>query len=169
MKILAQIRQSDIFPDMKDNSTRFEHRKAVRAIVTDEQVRLALLKVGNHNYHKLPGGGIEEGEDIEAALRREIREEIGCEVEVKGELGQIIEYRDAWSQKQTSYCYMAGQIGAIAEPDFAEEELADGFEMVWASDIDAAIALLDADRPDNYVGAFIRARDMKFLRAAKNL
>jgi 8-oxo-dGTP pyrophosphatase MutT (NUDIX family) len=170
MKQLGEIRQSNVYPELADTDpSDFEHREAARAIVVDASGQVALLWVGKHGYHKLPGGGVEDGEDIAQALEREILEEIGCHAEVADELGQIVEYRDKWGQKQTSYCYVAKQVGEKGEPDFTKEELDDGFEIVWAANLDDAINLLENDKPDNYVGMFIRTRDLQFLRAAKNL
>ena len=53
------------------------------AIVTDNRGRVLLLK---HRFRPgsgwgMPGGFIEEGEQPEEALRRELREEIGLEIE----------------------------------------------------------------------------------------
>lgn len=53
------------------------------AVVTDKLGRVLLLK---HRFRPgsgwgMPGGFIEEGEQPEAALRRELREEIGLEIE----------------------------------------------------------------------------------------
>lgn len=42
----------------------FKVRKAARAIVFDKDKNIGILFVANHNYHKLPGGGIEDGEDV---------------------------------------------------------------------------------------------------------
>lgn len=60
-------------------------RTANRAVILDGD---RLLVTVNHNqgveFFLLPGGGQEFGEDRIASVRRECREEIGCEVEVQG-------------------------------------------------------------------------------------
>jgi len=168
MKILREIRHSEIVPDTNDKShADFRKRQAARAIVSDNDGRVVLLHVGKYNYHKLPGGGVEEGEDIEQALERELLEEVGCRVEITGELGEIAEYRDEWDMKQTSYCYLAKQIGEASLPDFTEKELSEGFAVVWAKNIADAISLLEQDTPEEYGGNFIRERDLTFLKAAQ--
>jgi double-stranded uracil-DNA glycosylase len=56
-------------------------RDAVRALVVDADDRLLLVKFENRVTHAAwwatPGGGIEEGESHDTALRRELREELG--------------------------------------------------------------------------------------------
>lgn len=170
MNFLLELRDSDIFPQASDlDASDFLERKAARAIVTNALGQVALLKVGNHNYHKLPGGGIEGQEDTEQALRREVREEIGCEITITNEVGEIIEYKSEQKKKQISYCYRAQQAGELDPPEFTEEEIADGFEIIWLKNIDAAIDTIEQDRPNNYTGRFIQARDLAFLKAAKQL
>jgi 8-oxo-dGTP pyrophosphatase MutT (NUDIX family) len=54
------------------------------AIIYDEAGRIFLMtskKWSDGNVYLIPGGMIEEGETQEAALRREIREELGIELE----------------------------------------------------------------------------------------
>lgn len=167
MKTLREIRHSEIVPGAADkNPVNFSERYAARAIVADKNGRIALLHVGKYNYHKLPGGGVEPGENIERALERELLEEVGCQAEVTGELGEIIEYRDEWNQKQTSYCYLARQIGEAGQPDFTEKELSEGFAAVWTENVTDAIQLLEQDIPEDYGGKFIVTRDLTFLKAA---
>lgn len=170
MKNLLTIREQDINPSApKIDPIGFSERKAARAVVLDSQNRIYLLNVRSHSYHKLPGGGIEEGENIEIALERELLEEIGCRAKVIKEVGIVIEYRDQFKLKQTSYCYLAKQTGAEQAPAFEESEISEGFEKVMASNIDQAIQTLEKDTPDNYEGMFIRLRDLRLLRAAQPL
>ncbi|HSH56037.1 MAG TPA: NUDIX domain-containing protein [Candidatus Limnocylindrales bacterium] len=170
MKNILVINEQDIVPNAPSVGTaNFRKRDAARAVVSDGAGKVALLHVGLHNYHKLPGGGIDEREDIPTTLERELLEEIGCKAEITGEVGEIIEYRNQYGLMQTSYCFTAIQVGEKGDPDFTEKELREQFSIVWVDDIDSAIALLERDEPTNYEGKFIQIRDLTLLKAAKNL
>ncbi len=170
MNKILTIHEQYIVPDTPVIGTDgFRKREAARAVVSDSAGKVALLRVGLYDYHKLPGGGIDEGEDIPTALERELLEEIGCRAEVTGEVGEIIEYRNQFELEQTSYCFTATQVGEKGEPDFTEKELREQFSIVWADDIDAAIGLLEQDEPTNYEGKFIKVRDLALLKTAKEL
>ena len=42
--------------------------------------RILLAREGKRTYFTLPGGGIDEGETAESALRREVKEETNCTI-----------------------------------------------------------------------------------------
>lgn len=144
---------------------KFKVRRAARAVVFDQEKNIGILYVSKDHYHKLPGGGLENGEDINAALRRECLEEIGCDIETFGELGEIIEYRDKFSLKQHSYCFIANLVGAKKNPDFTPGEIANGFSIKWLP-LENALELLLHDQPEGYEGKFIQMRDSLFLKEA---
>ncbi len=157
------------FKDLRiEDTDKFKIRRAARAVVFDNNKNIGILYVSKYNYHKLPGGGLEGDEAIEGALKRECLEEIGCSTEIFGELGEIIEYRDKWSLKQHSYCYLANVVGEKGSPNFTEKEIDNGFEIKWVS-LQEAIKLLENDKPEDYEGGFIQIRDSSFLKEAKNL
>ncbi len=169
MQLLKIIKHGDLFSShTPKNNESFRLRKAARAVVFDNENKIAILKVTKHNYHKLPGGGVEEGENLTKALEREAMEEIGCKISVYGEVGKIIEYRDEFNLKQESYCYLAKVVGEKGQPDFTEKEINDGFSVLWVS-LDEAIEILEKDTPDNYEGKFIKVRDLCFLKEARKI
>ncbi len=167
MEILKIIKDKDLGLIHKEGIT-YKKRKAVRAVVFDAENRIALLNVAQHEYHKLPGGGVEEGEDLMEALNREVLEEIGCNVEIISEVGRIIEFRDEFEQEQESLCYLAKNTGDKGSPDFTQEEASQGFNILWVT-LNEAIKLLNNDAPKNYEGIFIKARDIIFLNKAIEL
>ena len=61
-------------------------RRAARVLVVDEDDCLLLLEGesedGSRTFWIAPGGGVEEGEEIAAAARRELHEEAGVEADV---------------------------------------------------------------------------------------
>jgi 8-oxo-dGTP pyrophosphatase MutT (NUDIX family) len=168
MNVIAEFREQDINPGASlIDSSEFDHREAVRAVVVNDSGQVALLNVSKRGFHKLPGGGIESDEDNTEALAREVLEEIGCEIEIVAELGEVIEYRDEWRQIQTSYCYSAKQIGEQRQSSLTDKERKEGFEIIWAKDLDEAVAILEADSPSGYDGKRMKPRDLAILRAAK--
>lgn len=143
-------------------------RSAARGVVFDQHNKVALLPVTAHNYYKLPGGGIEEGEDTLEAFRRECLEEIGSDVEVVQELGSVVEYRVEFSLVQTSYCFVGKTIGDRKETAFTQHEMDQGFKQaVWVF-LDEAIELMK-NQANNYEGKFIVERDTFLLNKVKQL
>lgn len=145
-----------------NKNINYKKREAARAVVMDADGKAALLFNGKCHHHKIPGGGVDLNEDVNKALRREVREEAGCEIEVIAEIGKIIEYRNKYQLKQTSYCWLAKVKGDKREPRFEEDEIADGFVLRWVAR-DKARELFKNDKPKLYEGLFMHARDRLFL------
>ena len=111
---------------------------SVRGIVNynDKIVLIHRIKTKDdgtvRDYYVTPGGKIEENESHEEALRREIKEELGIEIEIK-DLCLELDDRDYNDSFQYFYnCnYKAGELGTGDGPEFTDKENYKGvFEIV---------------------------------------
>lgn len=169
MKLLQTISDNDLggtaTPDLWQT---YGVRPSARAILFDSKSRIALMHVVGDNYYKLPGGGIDKGEEIEMALRRELREEVGASsVEILEDVGQIDIYLDKLKKKSEHVCFIAKLNGSIVETERTKEEIEQGYETVWVDTIDDAIHLVESGSPKKYGHDAERLRELTFLRTIK--
>jgi 8-oxo-dGTP pyrophosphatase MutT (NUDIX family) len=162
MDLITEIKDAEIL----DESTLYK-REAVRAIIFDENNLIPIIFVSKRNYHKIPGGGIDDGENKEIALAREIKEECGCLAKITGEIGKINEFRSKDNFYQTSYCYL-GKTISKGEVGFTEGEIEKGFQLSWMT-LDEAIEIFKKDKPIGYHDSFMSPRDLAFLKKAKEM
>jgi len=167
MKILVEMHEADLGLESSEKPERYQVRRATRAVVFDAQGNVALSHVDKGDYWKIPGGGVEEGESVEDALRRECREEAGVEIEIGEPIGIIIEWRDAWEQLQISYCYRVSVVGEKNTPEYDEGEQEKKFSSHWMS-YDEALQKFGNVSEGIYEARFMSTRDGMFLKASKN-
>lgn len=164
MKILQEIHPSDVGID-NEKQDEYKTRKTARAVVYRDDKKIAILFNSRDNYHKLPGGEIEENEDPNLGVIREVLEETGANIEVIKEVGSIAEYKDRMGILQISHCYIVKTLGKIAEPKFNKKEIDSGYKLKWVKP-EAAIKLMEKDRPKSYEGNFVIFRDSIFINKA---
>lgn len=163
MKMLKEISEgslglSDLFEQLRKN---YELRKSARAILLNAEGKMAVQYLRTYTFHKLPGGGIEPGEKIEDALKREVLEEVGCACSIVRPVGMTIEYRK--SSLHISYAYIAKVEGEIGTPTLEQIETEEGQETLWLSP-EEALAKMEKDLPKKPEGHFILEREKAFLK-----
>lgn len=171
MKILTEIFEKDlgISKEKINKAIKYKVRKATRGIIINSRKQIAIINVARDKYFKLPGGGVENGEDIITALKREILEETGTKITDIVELGIINLYRNQWKEQQIDYGFLAKAVGKILPPHFEEGEIKEGFQLEWV-DFDTAIKKIrETQNPKDYSGKFITKRELIFLKKAKEM
>lgn len=177
MQLLGLFKENDIFPKSKhlDSEVFFEDRLTGKAIVIDNEKKIALVGNSINYLFTLPGGGVEKNESIEEGVIRECREEIGCEVSILSEVGIIEDYRNRDKKHCISYCYIAKIIGRKNQPRFTKEEIKNGMFVKWMN-LEYAIEILEKElgqvkkgEINFYNTAFNIARDYFFLIEAKKI
>ena len=88
--------------ELRDEEWPFEYtdhdRRIARGICFDEEGYFYFVRVrrdddfGKATLIETAGGGVEEGEDLLVAIRRELKEELGVEVEVLCQIGVVSDY-----------------------------------------------------------------------------
>ena len=87
---------------LQDTEWPFEYtdhdREIVRAIVCDDKGYFYFVRAvrndefGNAVLIETSGGGVEKGENLTDAVRRELKEELGAETEILCEIGVVSDY-----------------------------------------------------------------------------
>lgn len=141
-------------------------RTAVRAILFNSEGNIALLSARGGTYYKIPGGGVEEGEDLLEALKREVLEESGAKITVENDLGAVVECGSDNMPFQISFGYICRTVGEIGLPAFTDNEKKENFKLLWVR-LDEAIDLLNEEKHDNHYQEGVCRRELAFIRAAK--
>lgn len=169
MELIAKITDEDIGEESVEMQNVI-YRKAARGIVVDENGDIAIFCKKNKNLYKLPGGGLEENESFEEAFIREVREEVGCEVEIVATLGYTEEYKTKDSYMQTSYVYVGKVIQKLEHMELTKMEQDEGGERLWLTPQEALKRmkenyenLLASNYTSLYSTKIVAKRDIKIL------
>ncbi len=175
MKLIAKITDEDIGEKMVEMNNPF-HRKASRGIVFDNEGNIAVFFKKNKNMYKLPGGGLEENESFEEAFIREVREEVGCEVQIIECLGYIEEYKTKSNYIQTSYVFIGKIVNKLENLELTRMEQDEGGERLWLTPEQTLIRMkenyynLKASKYTNlYSTKIVAKRDIKILETYLNM
>ena len=153
----------------KDNNS-MTIRYGARGIVIDKEGKIAIIYKKNKNEYKLPGGGVDKGEDFKEAFKRECIEEIGFDINEVEYLFDIEEDHINDNFKQISKVYIAKVKEKLESNNLTEQEKEEGLEYLWLDKkealekMKACIKNLKGSKYDNvYRTKFVVGRDIRIM------
>lgn len=166
--LIAKLTESDFFggePVFIEDNTRYN----VRGVLTDGKGNIAMMKLDDNGYYKLPGGSIEITETQNQAFLREIAEQTGYESEIIGYLGWIEEHKAKRRFCMVSHCYVSKILSEERNEDSlksAQNRL--GFKLIWIPYTEAVEKLTEfAKGCKEYQMSFVLRREFLILERAK--
>lgn len=103
-------------------------REIVRAIVFDEEGFFYFVRAerdddfGKATLIETSGGGVEKGEDLLAAIRRELKEELGANVEILCKIGVVSDYYNLIHRHNINNYYLCKVI-SFGEKSLMQDEI----------------------------------------------
>ncbi len=148
------LRDADIFPDVVVSSTQqYEDRLAVKVILFGKDNKLALVGT---KHRLLPGGGVNPHEGDDDAAKREMREEVGCEIKIIREVAKTEEFREKIGRHQYTRFLLSKVAGEKGIPETTQSD-EQGIVVEWYTLADA-IELLEKQKneitPEDYNACF---------------
>ena len=138
-------------------------RIIARAIVKNQDGLYAVMYADKFKLHSLPGGGVEDGEDVLTALRREVYEETGCVCDEIQELGIVAENRASLDYTQINHYFVVTTTHTPGENHLTEAEQNSRTILKWVT-WDEMVRLINEQEFDRVQGKYLKARDVVALR-----
>lgn len=147
-------------------------RLIVRAIVTDDAGYFYFVRaVRNDEFGDVTlietSGGVEAGEDLPTAIRRELREELGADVDVLMKIGVVSDYYNLIRRHNINNYFLC-KIRSFGEKHLTEDEIGKFHLSTLKLRYGEAVAEYE-NRADTKLGRLIAQRELPVLHRAKML
>ena len=162
MKHLLSLTDKDITGS--DKLSLAQPRIAVGIVLLDADNKIALSHIGIWDLYGLPGGGVDDGEDLLAAVKREALEETGCQCEIIREIGKTYQNSESDGFVQEKTYYLARVVGEKGDLHLEDYEIASETTVKWYLP-EQAIQVISERKSDSLGEEFMKRRDLAVLKA----
>ena len=165
----------EIYLKLNDNQWKYEYtdhdRQIVRAIVVDSEGYFYFVRAdrdddfGRAIIIETAGGGVEGGEEHTEAIKRELMEELGAEVEIISKIGVVSDYYNLIHRHNINNYFLC-KAKSFSEKHLTEDELNKYHLSTLRLTYDEAVLEYEK-RTDSMLGRLICQRELPILKAAK--
>ena len=148
-------------------------REIVRAIVFDGDGYYYFMRLRRDDIFakatliETSGGGVEDGEDLETAIRRELREEMGANVEIVCPIGVVSDYYNLIKRHNINHFFLCRAL-SFGEKHLTEEEEDDFHLTTLKLTYTEALSEYEKNRTSK-LGRLIAQRELPVLERAAEL
>ena len=177
MRGIFKVKMPELNLELQDTQwpkTYIDHdRQIVRAIVVDDEQDFYFVKVqrdddfGKGTFIETSGGGVEAGEDLTTALKRELKEELGANVDILCKIGVVSDYYNLIHRHNINNYFLC-KINSFGKKHLTQAEINDfhlsTLKLTYKKAVDAYEKQTKAK-----LGQLITNRELPILKQAKKL
>ena len=169
--------EKELFINLQDDQWEFDYidhdRTIVRAIVFDEEDKFYFVKAvrdddfGKATLIETSGGGVEENEELLDAIKRELKEELGVEVDVICKIGVVSDYYNLIHRHNINNYFLC-KVKSFGDKNLTKEEMDDFHLSTLRLSYEEACKEYEY-RANTKLGKLISNRELPILHRAKEI
>lgn len=148
-------------------------RKIARAIVYDRMKNFYFVRAvrdddfGKATLIETAGGGVEQGEDLITAIKRELKEELGVQVDVVCKIGVVSDYYNLIHRHNINHYFLC-QINSFGEKNLTIDEIESFHLSTLKLTYDKAVSEYK-NRTNTKLGRLVANRELPILKRAQEI
>lgn len=169
--------EKELFINLQDDQWEFDYidhdRNVVRAIVFDEEDKFYFVRAvrdddfGKATLIETSGGGVEENEELLDAIKRELKEELGVEVDVVCKIGVVSDYYNLIHRHNINNYFLC-KVKSFGDKKLTKEEMDDFHLSTLRLSYEEACKEYEY-RSNSKLGKLISNRELPILHRAKEI
>ena len=167
----------ELYIELSDDEWKLDYidhdREIARAIVFDSEGYFYFVSAkrqddfGVATIIETSGGGVEAGEDLFAAIQRELKEELGADVSVICKLGVVSDYYNLIHRHNVNNYFLC-KVKSFGEKNLTEDEINEFHLSTLKLTYGEAVSEYEA-RSDTRLGRLLKNRELPILEYAKKI
>ena len=169
--------EKELFINLQDDQWEFDYidhdRTVVRAIVFDEEDKFYFVRAvrdddfGKATLIETSGGGVEENEELLDAIKRELKEELGVEVDVVCKIGVVSDYYNLIHRHNINNYFLC-KVKSFGDKKLTKEKMDDFHLSTLRLSYEEACKEYEY-RANTKLGKLISNRELPILHRAKEI